>query len=128
MPKDTTGVVESIRQLKVARSGAIKGRSAALVSLGALIITAPASLCEQLNARSLPARAAQAARLRPDLARCTSRPRPPNLPCAASPARSATWTNTSPSSTTPSHPLVAAAAPRTVRCSAPAPSTPPNCS
>jgi len=69
VPKDTTGVVESIRQLKVARSGAIKARSAALVSLGALIITAPASLCEQLNARSLPARAAQAARLRPDLAR-----------------------------------------------------------
>jgi len=46
VPKDTAGVVESIRQLKVARSGAIKGRSAVLVSLGALIITAPASLCE----------------------------------------------------------------------------------
>lgn len=69
VPKDTTGVVESIRQLKVARGGAVKARAAALVTLGELLITAPAELREQLNARSLPGRAAQAGRLRPDSTR-----------------------------------------------------------
>jgi transposase len=66
VPKDTTGVVESIRQLKVARTGAVKSRSAALVTLGALIVTAPTQLREQLDAASLTGRAQQAARLRPD--------------------------------------------------------------
>ncbi len=69
VPKDTSGVVEAIRQLKVARSGAVKARAAALVTLGQLIITAPATLREQLDAKTLPGRAAQAARLRPDLSR-----------------------------------------------------------
>ena len=64
VPKDTTGVVESIRVLKVARTGAVKARATALVTLGALIVTAPAALREQLNAKSL---SAQASRLRPDL-------------------------------------------------------------
>lgn len=46
LPKDTTGTVEAIRQLKVARDGAIKARSAALVQLGDLVVTAPSELRE----------------------------------------------------------------------------------
>lgn len=69
VPKDTTGLVESVRVLKVARTGAVKARSTALVTLGALLVTAPAELREQLDAKSLQGRAVQAARLRPDLAR-----------------------------------------------------------
>lgn len=45
--KDATGIVESIRQLTVARSGAVKARTAALGQLGALIKTAPAGVREQ---------------------------------------------------------------------------------
>lgn len=69
VPKDTTGVVESIRQLKVARASAIKARSAALLALGDVLISAPALVREQLSATTASARATQAARLRPDPAR-----------------------------------------------------------
>lgn len=44
--KHADGVVESIRQLRLARSGAVKAKTAALNSLHALIVTAP----EQLRA------------------------------------------------------------------------------
>src|SRR3954454_11256628 len=49
--KDTSGIVEAIRQLRVARDGAVKARSAALNALGGLIITAPEDLRRQLTAR-----------------------------------------------------------------------------
>jgi len=66
-PKQTTGIVESIRQLRVAREGAIKSRSAAMLALGGLILTAPASLREQLDQpRTLKGKAALCRRLRPD--------------------------------------------------------------
>jgi transposase len=39
--KDTSGIVEAIRQLRVARDGAVKARTAALNALSGLIITAP---------------------------------------------------------------------------------------
>ena len=65
--KDTTGIVESIRQLSVARNGAVKARSAALCQLGGLLVTAPAALREQLDGRrTLEGKAAVCARLRPD--------------------------------------------------------------
>ena len=65
--KDTSGIVESIRQLSVARSSAVKARSAALCQLGDLLVTAPATLREQLDTRrSLEGKAAVCARLRPD--------------------------------------------------------------
>jgi transposase len=51
VPKQTTGVVESIRQLRVARNSAIKARSAALVQTCDLIITAPQPLRDQLADR-----------------------------------------------------------------------------
>ncbi len=50
--KDTTGIVESIRQLAVGRVGAVKARSAALCQLGDLITTAPAELRERLTERT----------------------------------------------------------------------------
>ena len=67
-PKQTTGIVESIRMLRVARGGAVKARSAALVQLRDLIITAPDALREQLTqqAKTLRGQAALCARLRPD--------------------------------------------------------------
>ena len=65
IPKDTTGVVESIRQLRLVRAGAIKARSAALTQLGDLIATAPAELRERLTRRTLRGQASVCARLRP---------------------------------------------------------------
>ena len=38
--KDTTGIVEAVRQLRVARDGAVKARSAALNTSAGLIVTA----------------------------------------------------------------------------------------
>ena len=67
---DTTGIVEAIRQLRVARDGAVKARSAALNALTGLIVTAPEQLRRQLLARKTTrARATLCARLRPDQAR-----------------------------------------------------------
>ena len=64
--KRRDGIVESIRALRAARSGAIKARTAAINQLKGLLITAPASLREALEGRSTPALAAACARLRPD--------------------------------------------------------------
>ncbi len=64
---DTTGVVEAIRQLSVARNSAVKARSAALCQLGGLLVAAPADLRAQLDCRrTLGGKAAVCARLRPD--------------------------------------------------------------
>lgn len=41
VPKQTDGIVESIRLLRVTRDGAVRARSAAMVALSQLIITAP---------------------------------------------------------------------------------------
>ncbi len=66
-PKQTTGIVEAIRQLRVARESAVKSRSVATVQLGDLILTAPSALREQLATRtSLKGKAALCRRLRPD--------------------------------------------------------------
>jgi transposase len=66
-PKQTIGIVESIRQLRVARDSAVKSRSVAIVQLGDLIRTAPSELREQLAPRkTLTGKAALCRRLRPD--------------------------------------------------------------
>lgn len=66
--KDTSGLVESIRQLTVARDGAVKARAAALCQFGDLVVTAPTAVREQLHARrTLEGRASICARMRPDL-------------------------------------------------------------
>jgi hypothetical protein len=64
--KDTTGIVEAIRQLRVARSGALKARTAALQQLDDLTITAPQQLRDELRrGRTLKTRAALCLALRP---------------------------------------------------------------
>lgn len=68
-PKDTTGPIESIRLLTVARASAVKARAAALVQLQDLLITAPAELREKIAAASSHGQATQCAALRPDTAR-----------------------------------------------------------
>jgi transposase len=66
VPKHTDGIVESIRLLRVARASAVKARSAALVQLGELIITAPQQLREQLSQRkTIRGKATLCRRLRP---------------------------------------------------------------
>jgi transposase len=67
VPKQTSGIVEAIRQLAVARSSALKARTAALQQLDDLLITAPEELRGQLRrGRTLKARAALCLQLRPD--------------------------------------------------------------
>ncbi len=68
-PRDTTTVVEAIRVLRIARTGAVKSRTAAYNQLKDLIITAPDRLPETLRGKTLQRVAAECARLRPDLAR-----------------------------------------------------------
>ena len=51
VPKQTDGIVESIRLLRVARESAVKSRSAALVQIRDLLITAPQELRDQLSDR-----------------------------------------------------------------------------
>ena len=66
-PKQTNGIGEAIRQLRVARDSAVKSRSVAIVQLGDLLITAPSDLREQLSKRkTLIGRASLCRRLRPD--------------------------------------------------------------
>jgi transposase len=68
--KDTSGIVEAIRQLRVARDGAVKARSAALNALTGLIVTAPEEPRQQLVIRKTTrGRATLCARFRPDQAR-----------------------------------------------------------
>ena len=67
-PKTTTGMVESIRLLSVARDSAVKTRSIALLQLQSILITAPAEIREQITAKTGRAQAARCARFRPDTA------------------------------------------------------------
>jgi len=68
IPKQTDGIVESIRLLRVTRAGAVKARSAAMLQLSELIITAPQQLREQLTVRkTIRGQAALCRRLRPAL-------------------------------------------------------------
>jgi transposase len=64
-PKQTDGIVESIRLLRVARSSAVKSRSAATIQIRDLIITAPQALRDQLaDRKTLRGKAAVCARFR----------------------------------------------------------------
>jgi transposase len=67
LAKDRSGIVEAIRQLVVARAGALKARTAGLQQLDDLIITAPEQLRASLRRpRTLKARAALCLHLRPN--------------------------------------------------------------
>jgi transposase len=66
VPKQTDGIVESIRLLRAARHSAVKSRSAALVQLRDIIITAPQELRDELSYRkTLRGKATVCARFRP---------------------------------------------------------------
>lgn len=65
VPKDTTGTIEAIRMLKVARDGAVKARTAALGQLRDLATTAPHDLRERLLPLTGRQRVAECLRLRP---------------------------------------------------------------
>ena len=71
VPKETTGAVEAIRQLRLTRRSAVKARAVALRQLGDLSVTAPADLRERLACKTLPGQAAICARFRPDRQRLT---------------------------------------------------------
>jgi transposase len=49
IPKSNDGSVEMVRHLKIARDTARKGRTSAIITLKALLVTAPAELREQLS-------------------------------------------------------------------------------
>jgi transposase len=68
-PKDRSGIVESIRSLRVARTGAVKARTAATSSLKAAVTTAPCSLRERLEVLPSSQLVAACAALRPDSGR-----------------------------------------------------------
>jgi transposase len=73
LPKQTDGVVESIRMLRVARSGAVKARTAALLQARDLITTAPQELREQITIRkTLRARLNICKRFRPTVSELRS--------------------------------------------------------
>jgi len=64
--KRRDGIVEAIRALRAVRSGAIKARTAAINQLKGLLVTAPASVREGLEALPTTALVATCARLRPN--------------------------------------------------------------
>lgn len=64
-PKARTGDVESVRVLRVARTGAVRARAKALTQLKALILTAPEELRAQLRGLDGARLVATCARLRP---------------------------------------------------------------
>ena len=64
-PKTRTGVVESIRVLRTARSGAVKARTAATNTLKHVVVTAPEALRTQLAGLNTDQLVDQAAALRP---------------------------------------------------------------
>jgi hypothetical protein len=67
VPKQTSGIVEAIRQLAVTRESAVKARSAALNQLENLIITAPDELRAELKRpKTLSGKATLCRKLRPD--------------------------------------------------------------
>jgi transposase len=69
-PKATDGIVEAIRQLRLARDSAVKARSAALCQLSEMTVTAPDDLRQQLRTRkTTKGRATLCRRLRPDTSR-----------------------------------------------------------
>lgn len=68
-PKETTGVIEAIRVIRVARESAVKARSAALVQFQGLVITAPAELREFLSHQGTRANVTLASSWRPDVTR-----------------------------------------------------------
>jgi transposase len=64
-PKCADGTVEMLRQLKITRDSAVKARTQAMITLKALVVTAPAELREPLDGLSKMALISRCAGLRP---------------------------------------------------------------
>lgn len=113
-PKQTTGIVESIRQLRIARDSAVKSRSIAMLQLSGLVLTAPSDLREQLAIRkTLRGKAALCRRLRPDTDRLGEPANAAKLALRSLARRIAVLDNEIAELDTQLRPLVATAAPRT---------------
>jgi transposase len=69
LPKIKTGIVESIRSIKVARDSAVKDRTRAYSQIRDLVTTAPAVVHDELIGLTGPQRVKRAVGYRPDLAR-----------------------------------------------------------
>ncbi|GAQ41515.1 transposase [Mycobacterium pseudoshottsii JCM 15466] len=70
-PKLVDGPIEAIRMLRVARSGAVKAKTAAVNALRAMLITTPDTLRSQLHGLSSAQLVAACTKLRPDAANLT---------------------------------------------------------
>ena len=113
-PKQTTGIVESIRQLRIARDSAVKSRSIAMLQLGDLVRTAPSDLREQLAVRkTLKGKAALCRGLRPDTERLSEPVNAAKLALRSLARRIALLGDEIAELDTQLTPLVATAAPRT---------------
>ena len=66
VPKTADGIVEAIRALHTTRASAVKARRVAVCQLRALLVTAPASLREDLAGLRAPALVAACLQLKPD--------------------------------------------------------------
>jgi hypothetical protein len=94
VPKDTTGIVEAIRLLRVARAGTVKAHTAALNQLGELLLTAPEPCAASSPASARPCPAGfrsvlGCGRTRPG---SLTRSRLPSWPSARSPNAPNSWT------------------------------------
>jgi transposase len=69
IPKDRTGIVESIRVLRLARQTAVKARSQTAIQLRALIVSAPDEVRDELIALNTKRSIARCATMRPGTAR-----------------------------------------------------------
>jgi transposase len=113
-PKDTTTIIEAIRVLRIARTGAVKSRTAAYNQLKDLIITAPDPLRETLRGKTLHRVALEAARLRPDISRLADPTQATKLALRTIAVRIAAHTTEIAALDTQLRKLVTAAAPRTL--------------
>jgi transposase len=66
VPKNTTGTVEAIRQLHLARASAVQARATAMHQLAELVVTSPAPVRAALSSTTVAGKARQAVRWRPD--------------------------------------------------------------
>jgi transposase len=79
IPKSADGTSEMIREIKIARDTAVKARSQAIITLKALIVTAPDELRGELQPLSKAKLRERCAGLRPVASR--ARWQPPSTPC-----------------------------------------------
>ena len=125
-PKTGDGVVEMIRQLKIARETAGKARTAAMVTLKQIVVNAPPHPREALHALTDHRLLTRCAALRPG-ARSTRPPQPPSTPSGRLPVAGLPWLRKSRRTTSTSPASRPRRRPGAWRASASAPTRPPRC-